>query len=424
MAQLIPATEAAIDRLPLGSGPYRIGGSARLDAIRGFGIICNPQSASFILQRKLVKDGKKQTVRVKLGTRGEITLAEAHAKAVAALKILHEGKNPNDAKRRRSDDDGRLTLKEVFDRYIADGVRAGKLSETTVAKYSSYFKCHLAPWGKQTMLDLGRSKAEIIALNDRLNAESGWASANGTIQLLRYLYKRAITMEDGLLADPTSAVVLTKERVRDTALNAADLRSWWSSVMLLPSPVKRAYWLVTALTGGRRNQISSAEWGELDWITRVWRFPDEHCKGGRGYEIPLSEFMVAFLTEWKRWVEEYRPNTPYIFPGKEGGHLVKPRNEKQGLGTASHALRHTYETARVALGLSEAEALMLLGHSLQAGRMSHRYVTREKVDKAALAKRQEQMTGFYLQALGISQASIPGIIWSKVSRSAWKKARV
>lgn len=421
---IVKATDAAIDSKALGSGAYLIGDSAKLDRIRGFMLICNPNSASFVLQRKLRENGKKRTVRVKLGVRGEITVAEAHAKAVETLRTFTEGQNPNEVARRVSEGaspDGRLTLHQMFERYISDGRRAGRLRESTIARYSSHYRNHLSPWAQRTMEDLGRAKPEIIALNDRLNEKNGWAAANGTIQLLSYMYKRATQMEDGLLANPCDAVVLTKERVRDTAMNQSDLRFWWAGVMRLASPVKRAYWLVTALTGGRRTQMASSEWKEIDFEERVWNFPDEHAKAGRGYQIPLSSFLVEFLTEWRGFVNEYRPGTPFIFPGKsKGGCLSKPRNEKQGLQASSHPLRHTWETARVGVGLSEMEALLLLGHSLKKGQMSHRYVTRGKVDMASLAKRQEAMTAFYLKALGISKDSAHDIIRAKVKRGSWR----
>jgi integrase len=420
MAKRIKATDADVDRQALASGAYLIMGSAKLDRIRGFMLICNPNSASFVLQRKLWQNGQKRTVRVKLGVRGEITVAEAHAKAVETLKTLNEGLNPNDVDRRASAD-GRLTLQQVFERYISDGRRAGTLRESTIARYTSHYRNHLAAWGSRTMLELGRAKAEIITLNDRLNEKSGWAAANGTIQLLSYLYRRATQLEDGLLVNPCDAVVLTKEKVRNTALNAADLTAWWTSVMRLSSPVKRAYWLVTALTGGRRTQLASAQWDEIDFSAGEWTFPDEHAKAGRGYRIPLSSFMVEFLTEWRDYVNEYRPETPFIFPGKSKmGCLSRPRNERQGLRASSHPLRHTWETARVGVGLSEMEALLLLGHSLKKAQMSHRYVTREKVDMASLAERQEEMTTFYLQALGITVDSIHDIIWTKVKRGLGK----
>ncbi len=426
MAREIKATDADVDRQELGSGAYLIGGSAKLDRIRGFMLICNEQSASFVLQRKLTEKGVKRTIRVKLGVRGEMTVAEAHSKAIETLKTFNDGKNPNDVKKaeaRGFSGDGRLTLQQVFDRYISEREARGMIRPTTVARYTSHFRNHLAPWGHRSMLELGSATLEINDLHTRMTQDIGWAVSNATINLLSALYDRATELESGLLVNPCNSVILNKERVRDTALGQTDLRFWWAHVSKLHSPSKRAYWLIVALTGGRRTQIASSEWSEIDFEARTWRFPDEHAKAGRGYKIPVSSFAIEFLTEWKRYVDQWRPGSRYIFPGKfKGTSLQKPRNDKQGLpkGQQSHALRHTWETAGVGVRLSDIEAHLLLGHSLNSGKMRHRYTTADKVDWNTLATKQEEMTGYLLRGLGINATSIHDIIWRKVPRLAWK----
>jgi integrase len=428
MAQTVKATDADIDSKPLDSGAYLILESAKLDRLKGFMLICNAQSASFVMQRKVWINGARKTIKVKLGVRGEMTVAEAHERALAVLADFAQGKNPNeerDAERKpkANPEDGRLKLSDAFEKFISDGKRSGRLRQGTVDRYLSYYKNHLSHWADRTMEELGRSKKEVRELHERLTNTSGWASANGTIQLLRCCYKKALTLEEGLLANPCVAVELNKEKPRNTAMDQQDLRFWWAKVMSLSLPVKRAYWLIVALTGGRRTQMASAQWSEIDFERRVWNFPDEHCKAGRGYEIPLSSFALAFLKEWRLYVQGYRPSSPFLFPGKsKKGCLSKPRNDKQGIKITAHPLRHTWETAGVSVGLTEMEALLLLGHSLKASKMNHRYVTRAKIDMASLAKRQEAMTAFFLKALGIGPHSIQHIIWSKVDRGAWKEA--
>jgi integrase len=428
----VRATDAAIESKQLGSGPYIITESAKLGRIYGFMLICNEQSASFVLQKKLWQHGKKRTLRVKLGERGVdgMNVKEAHDKATAALALINEGKNPTEVWKAvpgRSRPDGKLTLQEVFERYIREGRIKSELRETTIARYTSHYKNHLAHWSECTMLELGSKREAIDKLHTDMTERNGWAVANATIQFLSFLYDRATDLEDGLLTNPCAKIHLNKQRVRNTALSKTDLRFWWSHVAKLHSPVKRAYWLTVALTGGRRTQIASSEWTEIDFEAQTWQFPDEHAKDGRGYKIPLSSFAVEFLTEWRTYVEQWRPGCRYVFPGKfrAGTHLKRPRNDKQGLpkGQQSHAMRHTWETAGASVGLNDIEAHLLLGHSLNSGNMRHRYTTAEKVDWQRLAEKQEEMTAFYLKALGISHESIREIILAKVKRGAWKSVQ-
>ena len=113
------------------------------------------------------------------------------------------------------------------------------------------------------------------------------------------------------------------------------------SVMKLSNPVKRAYWFLVLMTGGRRTQMAKAEWAHIDFDRKkkgdkkpsmpVWLFPDENTKGDNGYTIALSPFVVKFLTEWRKYVEsEYavKPQVFHIFPSTKTkeGHLKAPRN--------------------------------------------------------------------------------------------------
>jgi integrase len=353
-----------------------------------------------------------------------MTVTEAHAKAIETLKLFNEGKNPNDIKRaeaRGASPDGHMTLGEAFERYLAERKARGLLRETTVARLTSHYRNHLAEWGTRTLKELGQARLEVNDLHTKLTEKNGWAVANATIRLLSALYDRTAELEDGLLVNPCNSVLLNEDRVRNTALNQTDLRFWWAQAMRLSSPTKRAYWLTVALTGGRRTQMASSEWKEIDFESRTWTFPNEKAKAGNGYKIPLSSFTVEFLTEWRKYVEQKRPGCQFVFPGKfKGTSLKAPRNDKQGLSSQSHALRHTWETAGVSVELNDIEAHLLLGHSLKSLSMRGRYTTPGKVDWKTLAEKQEKMTAYLLKGLGVTAASIADIIWGKVRQGAWK----
>ena len=88
--QSVRMTDAAINGLPLGSGTYLIRTESRKqDNLRGFMIVCNAASASFVLQRKL--NGTSH--RYRLGARGEIRVDEARDKAIGILKELRRRKS-------------------------------------------------------------------------------------------------------------------------------------------------------------------------------------------------------------------------------------------------------------------------------------------------------------------------------------------
>jgi integrase len=204
--------------------------------------------------------------------------------------------------------------------------------------------------------------------------------------------------------------------------------------MKLSNPVKRAYWFLVFMTSGRRSQMASAEWPHIDFDARpkgdktplkpTWRFPDENVKMGNGYTIALSPFVAKFLQEWRKYVESEYPVKPqmlHVFPSAKTkeGHIKAPRNEKQGLKTTAHPLRHTYKTQSMAVGLSDTEAKLLMGHKLSKSDMGERYITRANTPEY-MRPRQEEMTARYVKMLGLTEASIKEIIWSNISRGAWK----
>jgi integrase len=428
----VKMTDAAINALPLGSGTYLITtGSRKADNLRGFMLVANAASASFVIQRKV----KGKSVRVKLGVRGEITVAQAHGKAVEALKRLNEGENPNATRRAaRDEENGRLTLRSTFERYISEGARAGELRPKTIELYRHILNKHLYSMLDRTMLDIGQDKFGLSDLHERVTRESGWAAANNSVKVLSYVYNRALDFEDDLPANPKRRVKMNPEVSRDTALSDSDVPGWFAQVMKLSNPVKRAYWFLVFMTAGRRSQVAAAEWSHIDFdrkkkgdktpLKPTWRFPDENTKMGHGYTIALSPFVAKFLEEWRKYVESEYPVEPqvlHIFPSAktDEGHLKAPRNEKQGLKVSAHPLRHSYRTQGVAVGLSEIESKLLMGHKLSKSNMGERYVTRENTPEYMRPK-QEAMTKRYCAMLGLTDASIKEIIWSKVPRGAGK----
>lgn len=428
----VKMTDAAVNALPLGSGTYLITtGSRKADNLRGFMLVCNAASASFVIQRKV----KGRSVRVKLGVRGEVTVSQAHDKAIEILKRLNEGENPNATKRAvRDEENGRLTLRSAFERYISEKARAGELKPKTIELYRQTVSKHLNPWLDRTMLDIGHDKFGLSDLHEQLSKESGWAAANNVVKVLSYVYNRALDFEDDLPANPKRRVKMNPEVARDTALTDADLPERFAEIMKLSNPVKRAYWLIVLMTGGRRSQMAQAEWSHINFDYKengdsspsrpTWSFPDENVKTNNGYTIALAPFVAKFLEEWQKYCEtEYavKPQSLFIFPSAKAktGHLEAPRNEKQGLKISAHPLRHTYRTQGVAVGLSETESKLLLGHKLSKNDMNERYITRQNTCEYMRPK-QEAMTARYCSLLGLTESSIHQIVWTKVTRGLAK----
>jgi integrase len=55
------------------------------------------------------------------------------------------------------------------------------------------------------------------------------------------------------------------------------------------------------LTGCRRQEVGSMQWGELDQQRGIWNIPAKRTKNGRTHALPLPDMARAILAEVPRW---------------------------------------------------------------------------------------------------------------------------
>jgi integrase len=418
----IDIAEAIVHSLPLGSGAY-------LDkTVKGFMVICNAASKSYVLQRDL----NRRAVRVKLGRVGEIGAEAARREALKALELFEQGRNPNLEKRVEAAKG--MTLAEAFVLYKESEPRSPK----TLEIYEGIFRNHLQQWERRTMLDIGSDRAgvrklheqitakvktEAEALHDKLvakeakrkqpskkgvpefSAHAGWATANNALRLLKGIYNRARVEVPSLPEDPTVNVNWHPDIVRQTSLTVDELKGWYEQVERLSSTIKRDYWISVLLTGGRRNQIAESRWEHIDLENGLWHFPKP--KGGeeRQYTVPVSEYLLDRLKARKEENAKLFPKSPWVFPSDKAisGHLTIPRNDKQGLPMA-HALRHTYRTHSLLAGISDVHSHLLMNHKLEG--VNFGYISRA-VTLEELRKAQEKITDHFLVHFGVKLTPQP-----------------
>jgi integrase len=399
----IDITEKSVRKLPLGSGTY-------LDnSMRGFMVVCNAASKSYVFQR----DVNGRATRVTLGRAGEVTADVARDLAMKTWLQMKDGRNPNEERR-----EARVrgtTLAEAFDLYKAGGE---DWSPKTLVEYEGIYKRYLSHWASRTMQEIGEDRAGVqqlhLSIRDRVakegkkrkkdidnpDAKPGTYAANRALELLRYVYNRARRQVPALPENPTDNVDFFKRRVRDASLKTEELKPWWDKIHKECSPVKRDYYIAVLLTGGRRNQMAEAQWEHVDLDHGTWFFPKP--KGGkeRAYRVPISQHLVDVLKRRKDENEELVPGSPWVFPSerKQGAHLEKPRDDKRGL-PLPHALRHTYKTHSLIAGIREVESHLLMNHSI--GGANAGYISREVTLEDHLRPAQERITAYFLRQFGV-----------------------
>ncbi len=358
----VESNQKAIDALSLDSGVWRVLG------IPGLYVRCRAKSKSFFVHRRVNGVLIKKTLGQE--TVGPLTMKDAKSEALAAWGDM-----------RKPSTSGGQTLTQAFKDYMDSN---DDLSESTVLNYRTNFEQMLKPWHGRAVRDIGLDREGLRVLHQRIRKNHGDARANQVRRLLSAIYNfHAGNSNDGdsLPAFPKAALPLFEIAARNWAYSDDELRAWWSvekkkdgKVVALGvktlSPLKRAYWLTSLLTGARPRSVENLKWTDIDFKTKTIHFRIN--KGNDPYDVPMSDTLHRILTEFGK--SESAPPSDWLFPGYNStGHLINVKNEKDGVAAKYH-LRHTFKTRLTALGFSNEQAKLLMGHSLNSD-VGSRYIS-------------------------------------------------
>jgi integrase len=119
------------------------------------------------------------------------------------------------------------------------------------------------------------------------------------------------------------------------------------------------------LTGARRGEVLGATWSMFDLEHGIWIKPSAHTKQRREHRVPISAATIDLLRRLLATA-----TGPYLFPGRNGGHLTDIKKTWQAVRSAAslpdvrlHDLRHTYASLLASAGQSLPIIGALLGHT-------------------------------------------------------------
>lgn len=334
--------QKSVDAIPFGSGTWRVEG------IPGLFLRARARSKSFLVQRR--REGRLLT-----RTLGPVSMREAKDKAMREWSALKA--KPATAG---------VTLNTAIEDYIESRTLDGKMAPRTkvLAEYNA--KRHLAHWADRTLEEIALDRAGLTLLRRRLKSP---AVCNQVLRLLSAVYNYNRERKYPNLPEwPKKVAEVHAIAARDWNLTAEELIEWWRGVQTL-TPMKRAWWQVALLTGGRRGSIEALRWTDIDIEKKTLRFAI--AKGGRAYTVPISDTLAAVLTKYRDSGDV--PPSPWLFPSSvlDASHMRNVRDAEAG---PAHALRHTFRTTLAELGATVDQAKLLLGHSLRSD-VSSNYIT-------------------------------------------------
>jgi integrase len=357
---------------------------------RGFGLSVSAGGAkSFLVMRRV--NGKQE--RHVFGKLGELTVAEARARAEKLLPQMTDGVSLNDQRRRARAEAKRVevrgvTLRAALDLYEGT-LRAKGRAPRTIEDYRYFVEKYLAGWLDRPLADIGRPDArkrhaEIAGEIARgkytakrlRGARYGKLTANHAMRAFRAIYNRAVREHPELPTNPTINVDWNQENRRTGRIAAADMKSWHDRVRALGNSVRRDYLLFALFTGLRKENAAEPRWSHVDWERRVLRVPEP--KSQKPFDLPLSDFLVELLKARAEENKKLAPNSPWVFPAARGdGHIVEVRMKGGDTRYTPHDLRRTFISVAESLGVSREARQLLVNHSTPRSDVHGGYVVPE-----------------------------------------------
>ncbi|AGH50184.1 hypothetical protein G432_12315 [Sphingomonas sp. MM-1] len=361
MSDLIELTDKYLKALPPPTG----GQTVVRDTLPGFFVVVGKRTKTFTVQCDVKDDlGRRRTKKVALGQVGDLTVAQARAKAKATLGALQvAGK----FEERRKE----WTLGEAWDHMRDFDLPAKGSRPRTVDGYEKTIRRLMGDWLKVPLRKFAEKPHLVTERHRTITRDNGPYAANHFGRAFRRLYNYAQAKLDRTLPVTAWSKVITfnREYRRNTGMGDGDLGHWFTQLADIPNGVRREFHLFTLLSGSRPDALSRAEWRHLDVKRRALHIPAPKGGEDRAFDIPLSRPMLASLARARRIGSKLAPrqSETFIFPAakSKAGHIVEWKEDRDVLGKWGVDLRQSYTIAAETLDVSERTLKRLLNHATQ-----------------------------------------------------------
>lgn len=360
--------------------------------LKGFGLRVEPSGTKTFIVRYRVGGGRRGTLRqFKIGRYGKLTPDKAREHAERALAQAELGKDPQadrEAERKT------LTVRELCDLYLAEGIGAKKAS--TIALDKIRIERHIKPLignrkiNTVTAGDIERLMHDIAAGKvrsaDNPHTRGGQGAASRTVGLLSGIF--IFAMKRRLCAEnPAKGVKRFKDNRRERFLSPKELGELGDALTASEAaganPHHIAILRLLALTGARKNEIARLRWSEVELDRARLNLADS--KTGQKV-IPLGAAAVELISKLPRG------DGGFVFPDpRHEGEPVRGLDwfwvgvrSRAGLdGLRIHDLRHSFASIGLAAGQALPLIGKLLGHAHHGSTARYAHLADDPVRQAA-----------------------------------------
>lgn len=335
-------TDVTIRNAKPGVKPRKLGDG------NGLTLLVHPNGSKYWQQRYTLH-GKEKTLQ--LGIYPDMGLADARARASEARKLVADGIDPVQEKRRQFETlaaESQSTFRVVAEEWLA--VKS-KLSDSYRDKIVSTFTANIYPRiGDLPVKEI--TPPLLLATLKKMEARGALELMSKCRAWLRQVFDYAKASGKVVGDNPATCLVsvlkLANSEGYPTFNNRKDAGSFIRRLTdYHGQPETRlAIWLLL-LTAKRPSELREATWAEFDLDKAEWTIPKERMKTRQPHTVTLSRQAVAALRELHQ-LTGYRP---LLFPGREPSKPVSEMTFAKALRTlwpeyriVPHGFRHFFST--------------------------------------------------------------------------------
>jgi integrase len=322
-----------------------------------------------------------------LGSVHDVDLAEARELARDARKLIRQGIDPIEARRKERSEQAAATAKPrvpTFEKMVKAFIgkeRSGWRSRKHEGQVQLLLEKHAKPLAKLAVDEITQDHVIAVLMQDGL-----WSKRHVTASRLRALIERVLGYAGALKHRDGLENPATLEKLREImpkmkkvenhyrALDHRQVNAFWTALrsadlsdrrLDFASPMSALALQFLVLTAARTGEVLKAEWSEVDLNARTWTIPASKMKANRTHVVPLSAPAIAILEGIKR-----SPGVNLIFVNPEGKPLPHDAfrrlvMQKIGYGhVTTHGMRACFRSWAAANNVSRETAELALAHRL------------------------------------------------------------
>lgn len=261
----------------------------------GFGVRVTPKGRKtfFVAYRYGVEQRRSA-----IGIHPIITLSEARSEAIAILRDVADGIDPQQARSRDN-----LTLREGVEAFIAQYAKPrNKCWRETERVLNREL---VSRFGEREIKKITR--ADILVASDAAMARGANYQANRVVAYSRRLFGWFCERNMIDISPLIGLRAPAREKSRDRVLSDDELTRVITACRNLPYPFG-PYTLMLLSTAQRRGEVAAMRYSEIDFENRIWAIPAERSKNGKAHNVPLSNFALEIFDQVMRF-----PDSDFVF---------------------------------------------------------------------------------------------------------------